>query len=273
MYYILNNKIKFFLGLFFGFNLFAPAQETVEAKTNTDDYRKWHFGIGPVGVKDFGKQANYFRGYNSFGIAELLSLTTVRNELYTKTGMNYSLNEYPGLMRYNFGIGSAVTALYHTDGINFIMSGGIAKLSTSGVFTLAATNPSNPSGDDLIKLETINGIERRTWMKAGVQFVNSLSASEEFFFEIAPSFYFQKAMKNYVVIEGSTYQLLINNPANIGVKTSYTGYGISSGLGVQKKFAGDKLVQLSANCHISRLNMLKVKGLNIMLDINLSIFL
>ncbi|HLP13164.1 MAG TPA: hypothetical protein VK177_14600 [Flavobacteriales bacterium] len=255
----------------------AFAQDGEDVSVPAGDFeptRSLFFGINANGLKDFGKQANFFRGYNEpFGLEELLNYPTVKSELYTKTNYNFTLAEYPSPMRYNFGVGAGLNLLYRLTDVNLILNGSFTKLTTAGIFTLAATNPSNPSGDDLIKTESISGIERRTWIKAGIQLRNAINNRNDFYIEFAPMAVFQRALKNEVNIEGSKYQILINYQGYIPQKTSYTGYGLNLGLGIQTLFVKNKLTQLGVNFSASKLNMVDVKGLNYAAEIYLSVFL
>lgn len=235
--------------------------------------RNFYVGIHAHAVKDFGKQANFFRGYGTFGIDDLLAIPQVQSELYTRTGKNFSLAEYPSPMRYNTGVGAGIDLLYNTGDVNLVLNGSFCKLTTSGVFTLSATDPANPAGDDIIRTQSIEGVERRTWIKAGIQIKNAINYRSDFYIELAPVFFVQRAVSNMVNIEGSTYSILVQNPGFIPVRTGYNGYGLSGGLGAQALFKSNKMVQLGVNASLSKLNMVKVKGLNLMGELYLSVFL
>ncbi|HYG51196.1 MAG TPA: hypothetical protein VD905_09855 [Flavobacteriales bacterium] len=252
----------------------AQDEETPAPAADFEPTRSLFFGINANGLKDFGKQANFFRGYNEpFGLIELLAYPTVKSELYAKTNYNFTLAEYPSPMIYNFGIGAGLNVMYMLPDVNLILNGSFTKLTTAGIFTLSATNPSNPSGDDIIKTESISGIERRTWIKAGLQLRNEINARNDFFVELAPVLYVQRALKNEVNIEGSTYSLLVNYQGYLPQKTSYTGYGFNLGFGIQTMFLKNKLTQVGVNFTGSKLNMVEVKGLNYAAELYLSVFL
>lgn len=262
------------------FILFMAATKTMaQDEENTDEgsfehNRSFYFGIHAGVVKDFGKQANYFRGLNPvFNIDILLSIPQVQSELYNRTGMNYTYKEAPGVMQYNVAIGPGVDLLYDAGDINYILSATTSKLTTSGVFTLGAINPANPYGEDLIKTETIEGVERRTWVKAGMQFKNAINERSDFYFELAPMLFFQKAVKNTVSIEGLNYSILVQNPGNVPVRTSYMGYGLNLGLGVLTRFKGNRMLQFGVNGSFSKLKMVNISKLNLMAGVDLSVFL
>lgn len=241
---------------------------------NFTNNSKWHFGVGPVLVKDFGQQANYFRGINSsFGIEQLLALPSVKSELLNRTGYNYSLAEIPAPMRYELGFGAAVNVMYEAESVNWILSGSFIQLKTSGYFTLSAVNPSNPFGDDLIRTEVVSGLERRTWIKAGLQTRSPINEKLDFIFEFAPAYYFQKAVKNNVIIENQTYSILVQNPGNIIVRTNFNGIGINLGPGIQTRFANNRFAQFGANLLVDKLKMVDTNKLNYSLNIYLSIFI
>lgn len=268
MRFLTKNGIFFLVLLLVQTGLFAQ-----EDSLDYGNERRLYFGIEAGGYKDFGKQANFFRGYSDFSIEDLLSIPQVYNELFSKYNYNYSMDEYPALMKYNFGISTGLKVLYKGDDINYTLSGHFSKLQTSGSFTLAAENPSNPSGDDIIKVQEITGVERRTWIKLGAQFKNEINSRNDFFFELGTLAIFQKAISNYAIIEGNRYSLLTNNLANLNIQTSYFGYGLNLGLGIQTIFLKNRLTQLGLNFQAAKLNMVKVKGLNYSGDLYLSVFL
>lgn len=265
---------KLFLSFFIlSLSSFALQAQEEEDSTAFETGRKLFFGIHAGVVKDFGKQANFFRGNGEFGIAELLAIPQIRSELYTRTGKNFYLNQYPDPMRYNVTISPGIDILYDAGDVNFILSASSAKLSTTGIFTLAATDPSNPYGDLIIKTESISGVERRTWLKLGAQFKSEINERNDFYIELAPELFFQKAVRNTITIEGSNYSILVQNPGNVAVRTSYTGYGLSGGLGGIARFQGNKMAQFGVNLSVSKLKMISSSGLNLMLEACLSLYL
>jgi hypothetical protein len=266
------------LGFFIGFGSMptAFAQDDEETPPTAKDFeptRTLFFGINANAVKDFGQQANFFRGHNAFGLEDLLAYPTVKSQLYTKTNYNFTLAEYPSPMHYNFGVGIGLNLLYMLPDVNFILSGSFNKLTTAGIFTISATNPSNPSGSDIIKTESISGIERRTWIKAGIQFKNEINDRNNFFIELSPITFFQKAVKNEVSIEGSIYQILTTYSGYVPQKTSYFGYGLNAGLGIQTMFIKNKLTQVGINLTAAKLTMVNLSKLNYAAELYLSVFL
>lgn len=255
--------------------LTALAQDDETAGGGSYEHtRSFYFGIHGVAVKDMGKQANFFRGLNPvFNIDMLLAIPQVQSELYNRTGMNYTYREAPGLMQYQVTIGPGVDLLYDAGDINYILSATTAKLTTSNVFTLGAINPANPYGDDLIRTQSIDGVERRTWVKLGAQFKNEINERSDFYVELAPVLFFQKAVSNTVNIEGQTYSILVQNPGNVPVRTSYMGYGLNLGVGVLTRFKGNRLLQVGLNGSLSKLNMVITNKLNPLVEGGLSVFL
>lgn len=265
---------KLFLSFFILFLAVTETRAQDDSLSSFEHNRRLYFGIhGSVG-KDFGKQANFFRGVNeTFGLKELLAIPQVQSELQSRTNYQFTLASYPDPMRYNIVIGPGVDILYDLGDVNLLLSATSCKLTTTGIFTLSAINPSNPSGEKIIKTETIEGVERRTWMKAGAQFKNAINERSDFYVELAPTLFFQKAVKNTVNIEGMNYSILVQNPANITLRTSYMGYGLGAGLGLLTKFKANKLLMFGINVSASKLKMVNAKGLSLMADINLSVFL
>jgi len=261
-----------FLSFFILFSTAVGAQD--DSLSTFEHNRRLYFGIhGAVG-KDFGKQANFFRGVNeTFGLQDLLAIPQVQSELQSRTNYQFTLASFPDPMHYNVVIGPGVDVLYDAGDVNFILSATSSKLTTTGVFTLSAINPSNPSGEKIIKTESIDGVERRTWVKAGAQFKNAINERSDFYIELAPTLFFQKAVKNTVSIEGVNYSILVQNPANIAVRTSYMGYGLGGGLGVLTRFKANKLLLFGINASASKLKMVNAKGLNLLVEVNLSVFL
>ena len=266
------NHIK---GPFFCFFIILGCLSAIRAQDSLsfEPSRKLFFGINASAVKDFGQQANFFRGANEFGIYELLQIPSVKSELLTKTGKNYTLADYPIPMKYNLGIGIGLNVIYCLEDINIVINGSFSKLTTSGVFTLSADDPANPFGSALIKQEKISGTERRTWLKAGIQLKNEINERNDFFIEIAPMAFFQKAVKNEVNIEGSNYSILYNNPANLTIKSSYNGYGLNLGFGIQTMFLKNKFTQVGLNLSSSKLKMMNTSKLNFTGELYLSVFL
>jgi hypothetical protein len=239
-----------------------------------DTDRKIFVGIDVSLVKDLGKQAYFFNGANPvFGLYELLNLPTIKSELLTKTGKNFTLASYPDLMRYNGSLGIGLNLMYCSDDINFILNGSYSKLVTAGFYTLSTEDPANPFGEPIIITESISGTERRTWLKTGVQFKNEVNQRNDFFVELAPIVFFQKALKNEVEIEGSRYSILINNPGNVAVQSSFVGYGLNLGLGMQTWFLKNKMTQVGVNFNASKLKMLVTNKLNYLCEFYLSVFL
>ncbi len=263
---------------FFSFFIIVSTSVVCKSQDSTsrgfESNRQLFVGINGSFVKDFGTQANYFRGYNEvFGLEQLLAIPSVKSELYTKTGLNYTLDEYPPVLNYNAGIGIGLNLLYDFGDVNFILNGSFSKLVTAGYFTLSTDDPANPFGNKLIKTEKISGTERRTWIKPGIQLKNEINARNSFFIEIDPLFFFQKALKNEVNIEGTTYSILVNNPANVLVKTNFIGVGLNLGFGIQTMYLKNKMSQVGVNFNASKLNMVSPSKLNYMAEIYLSVFL
>lgn len=249
---------------------YAQSQDSLDKYQSN---RNLFFGITGGAMKDFGQQGNYFRGLNDFGIVQLLAIPQVASELYNKTGKNYSLAENASLMKYNVGIGVGLNVLYKLTDVNLVASGSFTKLNTSGVFTLEAENPNNPSGEKLILTETITGTERRTWIKAGIQFRNNVNVRNDLYIELAPQAIFQKAVSNTVNIEGNTYSILVNNPGNAQINTSFFGYGLNAGIGIQTLFSKSKQTQFGVNFSASKLKMVTTSKLNYAAELYLSVYL
>lgn len=262
-------------GPFFCFFIFIGSFTCLKAQDSLsfEPTRSFFLGITGSAVKDFGLQANFFRGANDFGIYELLQIPSIRSELLAKTGKNYTLTNYPIPMKYTMGIGIGLNALYCMEDVNILINGSFTKLNTTGVFTLEADDPANPFGNTLVKNEKITGIERRTWIKAGIQLKNEINERNNFFLEFSPIVFFQRALKNEVTIEGSTYSILVNNPANLNIQTSYIGYGLNIGLGIQTVFLKNKFTQVGLNFNGSKLKMMKTSKLNYLGELYLSVFL
>lgn len=262
---------------FFCFFIIICSVNRADAQGDSSSFertRDLFVGIDASYVKDIGQQANYFRGYNEvFGLSQLLSIPQVKSELYTKTGRTFTLDSYPSPMRYNAGLGIGLNVLYCMADINLILNGSYSKLVTEGIFTLSAEDPANPSGDPIIKTEKISGTERRTWIKGGMQFRNEINERNDFFFELAPLFFFQKALKNEVNIEGSNYSILVNNPGYVFVQTSFVGYGLNLGVGIQTMFLKNKMTHVGVNFNASKLKMVETNKLNYILEFYLSVFL